>query len=75
VSGTIIAYATAEGATAADGSGANGLYTEELVKQMLIPQPVESVFKKTRVQVEQRSKGMQSPRESSGLRGEFYFKR
>ncbi len=75
VSGTIIAYATAEGATAADGKGANGLYTEELVKQMLIPQPVESVFKKTRVQVEQRSKGMQSPRESSGLRGEFYFKR
>jgi hypothetical protein len=74
VSGTIIAYATAEGATAADGSGANGLYTEELVKQMLVPQPVESVFKKTRVQVEQRSKGMQSPRESSGLRGEFYFK-
>ena len=75
VSGTIIAYATAEGATAADGSGANGLYTEELVKQMLITQPVESVFKKTRVQVEQKSKGMQSPRESSGLRGEFYFKR
>jgi hypothetical protein len=75
VSGTIIAYATAEGATAADGSGANGLYTEELVKQMLIAQPVESVFKKTRVQVEQRSRGSQSPRESSGLRGEFYFKR
>jgi hypothetical protein len=75
VSGTIIAYATAEGATAADGTGANGLYTEELVKQMLIIQPVESVFKKTRVQVEQKSKGMQSPRESSGLRGEFYFKR
>lgn len=75
VSGTIIAYATAEGATAADGTGANGLYTEELVKQMLVSQPVESVFKKTRVQVEMRSRGMQSPRESSGLRGEFYFKR
>jgi hypothetical protein len=75
VSGTIIAYATAEGATAADGTGTNGLYTEELVRQMLVPQPVESVFKKTRVQVEMRSKGMQSPRESSGLRGEFYFKR
>jgi hypothetical protein len=75
VSGTIIAYATAEGATAADGTGTNGLYTEELVKQMLVPQPVESVFKKTRVLVETRSKGMQSPRESSGLRGEFYFKR
>lgn len=75
VSGTIIAYATAEGATAVDGKGANGLYTEELVKQMTVVQPVESVFKKTRVQVEQRSNGSQSPRESSGLRGEFYFKR
>lgn len=75
VSGTIIAYATAEGATAIDGKGANGLYTEELVKQMTVAQPVESVFKKTRVQVEQRSNGAQSPRESSGLRGEFYFKR
>jgi uncharacterized caspase-like protein len=75
VSGTIIAYATVEGATAADGSGANGLYTEELVKQMTIPQSVESVFKKTRVQVEMRSNGKQSPRESSGLRGDFYFKK
>jgi len=75
VSGTIIAYATAEGATAADGTGENGLYTEELVKEMILPQPVESVFKKTRVQVELRSNGMQSPRESSGLRGEFYFKK
>jgi uncharacterized caspase-like protein len=75
VSGTIIGYATAEGATAADGSGDNGLYTEELVKQMNVPQPIESVFKKTRVQVEQRSSRTQSPRESSGLRGEFYFKR
>jgi hypothetical protein len=75
VSGTIIGYATAEGATAADGTGDNGLYTEELVKQMNIPQPIESVFKKTRVQVELRSNRTQSPRESSGLRGEFYFKR
>jgi uncharacterized caspase-like protein len=75
VSGTIIAYATVEGATAADGNGANGLYTEELVKQMNITQPIESVFKKTRVQVENRSNGHQSPRESSGLRGEFYFKK
>ena len=75
VSGTIIAYATVEGATAADGSGANGLYTEELVRQMTIPQSVESVFKRTRVQVEMRSNGTQSPRESSGLRGEFYFKK
>jgi hypothetical protein len=73
VSGTIIGYATAEGATAADGSSANGVYTEEIVKQMLIPQAVESVFKRARVQVEERTNGMQSPQETTGLRGDFYF--
>jgi len=73
VSGTIIGYATVEGATAADGSGLNGIYTEELVKQMVLPQPIESVFKRTRVQVEMRSNGMQSPQETTGLRGDFYF--
>jgi len=73
VSGTIIGYATVEGATAADGAGFNGLYTEELVKQMVIPQPIESVFKRTRVQVELRSNGLQSPQETTGLRGDFYF--
>jgi hypothetical protein len=73
VSGTIIGYATVEGATASDGSGNNGLYTEELVKQIVIPQPIESVFKKTRVQVELRSGGTQSPRETTGLRNDFYF--
>jgi hypothetical protein len=72
-SGTIIAYATSEGATAADGEGANGLYTEELVKQMAIPQPIESVFKRTRVQVRIRSNDKQIPTEYSFLNGDFYF--
>jgi hypothetical protein len=47
-SGTIIAFATSEGATAADGRGTNGLYTEELVKQMAVPQSILSVFMNTR---------------------------
>jgi uncharacterized caspase-like protein len=74
-SGTIISFATSEGAVAADGTGANGLFTEELVKQMGIPQNVESVFKKTRVQVETRSRGAQSPQEWSKLKGDFYFRK
>jgi len=74
-SGTIISFATSEGAAASDGQGANGLFTEELVKQMIIPQPIESVFKKTRVQVEKRSKNAQSPQEWSKLKGDFYFKK
>lgn len=72
-SGTIIAFATSEGATAADGDGGNGLFTEELVKQMVIPQTIESVFKRTRVQVRTRSNGKQIPTEYSFLNGDFYF--
>lgn len=74
-SGTIIAFATSEGAVAADGSGANGLFTEELVKQLVLPQTIEGVFKKTRVQVEMKSRGAQSPQEWSKLKGDFYFKK
>lgn len=74
-SGTIISFATSEGSTASDGTGNNGLFTEQLVKQMYIPQPIESVFKKTRVEVEQVSNGAQSPQEWSKLKGDFYFKK
>ncbi len=73
-SGTIISFATSEGSTASDGSGNNGLFTEQLVKQMEIPQPIESVFKKTRVQVQKLSNSEQSPQEWSQLTGDFYFK-
>jgi hypothetical protein len=74
-SGTIIAFATSEGSTASDGTGNNGLFTEQLVKQMFIKQPIESVFKKTRVEVENKSNGAQSPQEWSKLKGDFYFKK
>jgi hypothetical protein len=75
INGTIISFSTSEGATAADGEGANGLFTEELVKQMVIPQQIESVFKKTRKEVVERSRGQQIPTEWSYLTGDFYFKR
>jgi len=74
-SGTIIAFATSEGATAADGKGANGLYTEELVKQMVIPQSIYSVFMKARVQVKKLSNGQQTPTEWNKLNGDFFFKK
>jgi uncharacterized caspase-like protein len=74
-SGTIVAYATSEGSTAADGKGSNGLYTEELVKQMAIPQPISSVFINTRVQVRKLSNNQQVPSEVNKLNGEFYFKK
>jgi hypothetical protein len=75
VNGTIISYATSEGATAADGTGANGLFTEELVKQMVIPQSVVNVFMSTRRNVMGRSNKQQVPVEWNYLISDFYFKR
>jgi len=72
-SGTIIAFATSEGATASDGTDNNGLYTRELSKQMKEPQPVESVFKNTRNEVERLSNYSQSPQEWTKLKGDFWF--
>ncbi|HYG03617.1 MAG TPA: caspase family protein, partial [Chryseosolibacter sp.] len=59
-SGTIIAFATSEGATASDGTEQNGLYTSYLAKQMKIPQRIEDVFIQTRVEVRNTSNNQQS---------------
>lgn len=50
--GTLIAYATAPGKVAADGTGKNGLYTGELLKVMDgIGLKIEDVFKQVRINV------------------------
>jgi uncharacterized protein (TIGR02145 family) len=72
-SGTIIAFATSEGSTAADGEGSNGLFTHNLVKHIKKPVPIETVFKSTRVDVQKASGGNQSPQEWTKLTGDFYF--
>jgi WD40 repeat protein len=73
--GTIVAYATQPGATAADGPvGGNSLYTQQLL--LALSQPglrVEDVFKQVRMEVYRRSGGAQTPWENSSLIGEFYF--
>jgi hypothetical protein len=72
--GTLIAYSTAPGSVASDGTGANGLYTEELLKQMHREGlKLEDVFKSVRLEVLKRSNNMQTPWESSSLVGDFYF--
>jgi len=75
VSGTFVAFATSENSTASDGLGVNGVYTEELVRQMVIPQSISGVFNNTRRQVMQRTNNRQVPTESSKLVGDFYFKK
>jgi len=74
-SGTIVAFATSEGATATDGEYENGLYTEQLVKQLKIEQRIVDVFNNTRIAVERVSNGQQSPQEWTKLKGPFYFKK
>ena len=74
--GSIVAFATAPGAEAADGSSGNGLYTSQLLRHMATPGlKVEDVFKRTRVAVKQMSGGRQIPWESTSLEGDFYFAR
>ncbi len=72
--GSLIAFATDAGQTAQDGEGKNGLYTEELLKNMRTPGlTIEQVFKRTRAGVLKRSDGGQIPAEYSRLVGEDIF--
>jgi len=73
-SGTLIAYATSPGSFASDGTGENGLYTNELIRQLQKSQRIEDVFINTRVEVEKKSNGQQSPWELARLRGKYYLK-
>ena len=73
-SGTLVAYATAPGSVAADGSGDNGVYTQHLVRAMQTEgEAIEDVFKQARAWVQQETSGRQVPWESSSLTGDFYF--
>lgn len=72
--GSIIAYATSPGKTASDGTGSNGLYTQELLKHIKTPGiKLEEVFKRVRIGVVQHSERQQTPWETSSLIGDFYF--
>ena len=72
--GTILAYATAPGNLASDGDGANGLYTEQLLREMKVPEAkIEDVFKRVRLTVRRRSNGQQIPWESTSLEEDFWF--
>ena len=72
--GILIAYSTAPGAVAADGTGRNSPYTEALTQAIRgMHEPVEQVFKHVRVGVMNVTAGKQVPWESSSLTGDFYF--
>jgi hypothetical protein len=72
--GTLLAYATSPGNTANDGEGANGLYTEQLLREIKVPDAkIEDVFKRVRLAVRRRSNGQQIPWESTSLEEDFWF--
>ncbi len=72
--GTLLAYATAPGSVAADGTGDNGLYTSELLAAMTVPGlKIEDFFKRVRAAVREKSSDRQVPWESTSIEGDFYF--
>jgi|GEM_PF-6311797 len=78
-SGSLIAFSTAPGTEASDGSGRNGLYSKHFMANLKVPGlTIEQVFKRTREGVETESEReigrKQSPREESSLKGgDMYF--
>jgi hypothetical protein len=60
--GTVIFYATRPGSTASDGSGANGLFTEHLLREVTSTNlPLELVFRRVSNSVYKASRGEQEP--------------
>lgn len=74
--GTFLAYATAPGHLAEDGSArdGNGLYTRFLLQELQRRDArIEDIFKRVRLQVRQASRGRQIPWESTSLEDDFVF--
>jgi uncharacterized caspase-like protein len=73
--GTIVAYATAPGSTAVDGSGTQGTYTGALARYLAQPGlDIKEVFDRAAQEVERLTNGRQRPREEIGLRGRFVLR-
>jgi hypothetical protein len=71
---TLIAFSTSPGSLASDGSGANGLYTENLARELKVQGlRIEEVFKRVRANVSIASRGLQIPWESTSLVGDIFM--
>jgi formylglycine-generating enzyme required for sulfatase activity len=71
--GTLIAYSTAPGTVAADGSGEHSFYTESLLRHIRKPLSIADVFMNVRRDVMEVTKEAQVPWESTSLTHPFYF--
>jgi formylglycine-generating enzyme required for sulfatase activity len=73
--GTLISFAASPGEVAsANPSGANSLYTQELIRNLVRPGlRLEDVFIETRNAVVKKSGGTQLPREDGALQGQVFL--
>jgi hypothetical protein len=69
-SGTLIAYATRDGATAADGDGLNSPYTTALLQHLDQPLDISLVLRQVRQTVLRLTSGRQEPWEYGSLVGD-----
>jgi len=72
--GSLIAYATSPGNVASDGSGRNGLYTENLVRELSQRGTrLEDALKRVRLNVRLASRGVQIPWETTSLESDIFL--
>jgi uncharacterized caspase-like protein len=72
--GSIVGYSTAPGAEALDGTGGHSPYTSAFLRLAREPnQPIETLFKRIRLEVNNTTDGVQTPWESSSLTSDFTF--
>ena len=72
--GSIVAYSTAPGTEAFDGSARHSPYTSAFLKLARTPNlPIEQFFKRVRLLVNDATDGRQTPWESSSLTSDFTF--
>ena len=72
--GSLLAYATSPGNVASDGDGQNGLYTENLVRELSRRGTrIEDALKRVRLNVRLASKGEQIPWETTSLEGDVFI--
>ena len=72
--GSIVGYSTAPGMEAQDGDGNHSPYTSAFLNVAREPNlPIEQLFKRVRLEVNNRTDGRQTPWESSSLTSDFYF--
>ena len=72
--GSLLAFSTAPGTVAADGTGGGGLYTQNLVRELSVKDArIEDALKRTRLAVRIASRGAQIPWESTSLESDVYL--